>query len=209
MSTLSGIMSSGANFSPRAMMDQRIDSAVQSGKLSETDETALETALDAIDEALGSGSAASSSSGKASAKLNPSDMKDRIDSLIEDQVSSGTLTSDQASALQSFFAQGGQQPAGGSESQSASVDGVEGAGPAGGPKGMRGPPPPPPAAAEDSEEDDDSSTTTETTAADQLDAMIAFLENLREGTTSTTYGSSSTSSSSNSANSGLVVDTLA
>ncbi|WP_336957913.1 hypothetical protein [Sphingobium aquiterrae] len=205
MSNISGIMSSASGFSPRAMMDKRIDSAVQAGKLSETDETALETALDAIDAVLGAG--ASSASGTETTRLDPSEMKSRIDSLIDDQVSAGTLTEDQATALQSFFAQGGPQPAGAMEgsSETASADGVEGAGCAGGPQGMRGPPPPPPAS--DDSDSDDSTTTSESSAADKLDAIIAFLENLRQTMASSTYGAST--SSTDSANSGLVVDSLA
>lgn len=206
MSNISGIISSASGFSPRAMMDKRIDTAVQAGKLSETDETALETALDAIDAALGV--SATSTSDTQTTKLDPSEMKSRIDSLIDDQVSAGTLTEDQAAALQSFFAQGGPPPVGATEgsSETASVDGVEGAGCAGGPQGMRGPPPPPPPVSDDSDSDD-STTTSESSATDKLDAIIAFLENLRQTMASSTYGSST--SSADSANSGLVVDSLA
>lgn len=193
--------------SPRAMMDNKISAAVEAGSLSEVDGDALETALDSIDSALSS----SASSSSSSSRLDPSEMKDRVDSLIEDQVSSGALTEDQAAALQSFFAQGG--PGGGTESASSdegmSIDGMQAMG---GPQGMRGPPPPPPPSSTDDADEDSSSTSTTsstdaTSAADQLESIIAFLENLRSSLSQSLYGG--TTSSSDSSNSGLVVDSLA
>lgn len=182
----------GMMSSPRAMMDKRIDAAVEAGSISATDQAALETALDAIDSSL-------SSSSSGTARLDPSAMKDRIDSLISDQVTNGTLTEDQAAELQSFFAQGGPPPAGGEGDMS-----VDGMGDMASVDGMRGPPPPPPPSSSD---DDSDSSTTEQTTADQLDAIIAFLQNLRNSMASSTYGTS-TSASDNS-NAGLVVDSLA
>lgn len=179
--------------SPRAMMDRKIDSAVTAGSISSVDETALETALDAIDASLAS---SSSSSGSESARLDPSGMKDRIDSLIADQVKSGTLTDDQAATLKSLFAQNAPPVAGGETDMSAT--GIDGAGCV---DGMRGPPPPPPS----SDSGADSDSTTSESAADTLDALIAFLDNLRSSMASTTYGSATNDSS----NSGLVVDSLA
>ncbi|QGP79263.1 hypothetical protein [Sphingobium sp. CAP-1] len=190
--------------SPRASMDRRIDAAIESGSLSEVDGAALDSALDSIDSAL---SAASSATGDSSARLDPSEMKDRIDSLIEDQVAAGTLTEDQAAALQSFFAQGpgGASATGDASGDGMSVEGMGGVGPMGGP-----PPGPPPPASTSTQEDSDSSTTGstgESDAAEQLKSIIAFLENLRTSMTQSLYGS--TSSSSDSSNSGLVVDSLA
>lgn len=189
--------------SPRAMMDRKIDAAVETGSLSEVDGDALETALDSIDSAL------ASSASEGSSRLDPSQMKDRIDSLIEDQVSAGTLTEDQAAALQSFFAQG----PGATDGSESGEDGmsIAGAGGIGGPGPMGGPPPgPPPAGASDEDEDSDSSTTSSTdatSAADQLGSIIAFLENLRTSLSQSLYGSAS--SSTDSSNSGLVIDSLA
>ncbi|KAA9018859.1 hypothetical protein [Sphingobium limneticum] len=190
--------------SPRAMMDRKIGAAVEAGSLSQVDGDALETALDSI------GSALSSSASDSSARLDPSGMKDRIDSMIDDQVSAGTLTEDQASALQSFFAQG---PGGstvtadaGGEDQGFSIDGMGGVG---GPGAMRGPPPGPPPSGS-SDDGDDSSTTSSTdatSATDQLDSIIAFLENLRSSLSQSLYGS--VASSTDSSNSGLVIDSLA
>ncbi|WHO39756.1 hypothetical protein PMI04_003965 [Sphingobium sp. AP49] len=188
--------------SPRMSMNNRIDAAVETGSISQTDGDALETALDSIDSALG----ASASSG--SSRLDPSAMKDRIDSLIDDQVSAGTLTEDQAAQLQSLFAQGpGGPKASADGGDSMGIDGLSAMDGMQGPQGMRGPPPPRPT--EDSGDDDDSTTseTSATSATDQLDSIIAFLENLRSSLSQSLYGS--TSSATSSSNSGLVVDSLA
>ncbi len=188
--------------SPRAMMDRKIDAAVETGSLSAVDGDALDTALNSIDTAL------SASASESSARLDPSAMKDRIDSLIEDQVSAGTLTEDQAAALQSFFAQG---PGGATATADASSEesmSIEGMGGVGGPGPMRGPPPGPPPS-ESTEESSDSSTTSTdaTSATEQLDSIIAFLENLRSSLSQSLYGSAA--SSTDSTNSGLVIDSLA
>ena len=185
--------------SPRASMDRRIDAAVETGSLTQVDGDALDVALDSIDTAL------ASSASESSARLDPSAMKDRIDTLIDSQVSAGTLTEEQASALQSFFAQGGPQGAGATESgaDGMSVDAMGGPGP------MRGPPPGPPPSSATSEEEDSSSASTSdvSSATEQLDSIIAFLENLRSSLSQSLYGSAA--SSADSSNSGLLVDTLA
>ena len=187
--------------SPRAMMDRRIDAAVEAGSLTQVDGDALDVALDSIDTAL------ASSASESSARLDPSAMKDRIDTLIDSQVSAGTLTDEQASALQSFFAQGGPPGASatatGSGADGMSVDAMGGSGP------MRGPPPGPPPSSATSEEEDSSSASTSdaSSATEQLDSIIAFLENLRSSLSQSLYGSAA--SSADSSNSGLLVDTLA
>lgn len=188
--------------SPRAMMDRKIDAAVETGSLSSVDGDALDTALDSIDSAL------SASASDSTSRLDPSEMKDRVDSLIADQVSAGTLTEDQAAALQSFFAQG---PGGSTQTADASSDdamSIEGMGAMGGPGPMGGPPPGPPPS--ETESSDDSSTTSSTDSSsptEQLDSIIAFLENLRTSLSQSLYGSAA--SSTDSTNSGLVIDSLA
>jgi hypothetical protein len=174
-------MMTGAMQSPRAKMDQRISAAVSTGAISSTDQAALGTALDAIDSSL----AAERTSGS-----KPSgDMKSRIDGLIDQQVESGALTDEQASELQSFFAQGPE-------------NGTHGGGP-GGPGGAGGPPPSPPAA-EDADSDDTS--TLSDTASTKLEALEAFLERLRASqSTATGYGTASQTSTAT----GLVLDSLA
>lgn len=188
--------------SPRAMMDRRIEAAVEAGSVSEVDSAAMETALDSIDSAL------SASAGAETGRLDPSAMQDRIDSLIEDQLWAGTLTQEQAAQLQGFFAQGpGAPSATDSASADRTIDGLSGVGSAG---PMRGPPPGPPPAASEEEDSASSSATSETdtaSATEQLDSIIAFLENLRTSLSQSLYGS--VASNSDSSSSGLVVDSLA
>ncbi|WP_298396155.1 hypothetical protein [Sphingobium sp.] len=189
-----------ARQSPRTSMDGKINAAVEAGALSEIDGDALETALDSIDSAL------SASTSDGSSRLDPSGMKDRIDSLIDEQVSAGTLTEDQAAQLQSLFVQG--------PGNMSSTDGadsgmnMEGMGGVGGPGAMRGPPPGPPPAGDSSKDDDSMIGSADTASAtEQLDSIIAFLENLRSNMSQSLYGGSI--SSTDSSNSGLVVDSLA
>ena len=188
--------------SPRAMMDRRIEAAVEAGSVSEVDSAAMETALDSIDSAL------SASAVSETGRLDPSAMQDRIDSLIEDQLSAGTLTEEQAAQLQGFFAQGPGAPSStDSASADSAIDGLSGVGGAG---PMRGPPPGPPPAASEEEDSTSSSATSETdtaSATEQLDSIIAFLENLRTSLSQSLYGS--VASNSDSSSSGLVVDSLA
>lgn len=188
--------------SPRAMMDSRINAAVEAGSLSQVDGDALETALDSIDSSL------ASSTKESSSRLDPSEMKGRIDSLIDEQVSAGTLTEDQAATLQSFFAQGGPPQAGSASGEDGiSIDGMQAMGGMGGPEGMRSPPPPPPSGGEESDSSSTTSSIDTASAADQLDSIITFLENLRASLSQSLYGTASNSSTSS--NSGLVVDSMA
>ncbi len=201
MTTISSYNNMTMPPSPRMSMTNRIDAAVEAGSISETDGDALETALDSIDSAL------SSSASSGSSRLDPFSMKDRIDSLIDDQVSAGTLTEDQAAQLQSLFAQGPSGAGASSDGEdNMSIDGLAAMDGMQGPQGMRGPPPP--RRVEDSSDDDSAtSETSATSATDQLDSIIAFLENLRSSLSQSLYGS--TSSATSSSNSGLVVDSLA
>lgn len=220
MNSISSLGALASSYSPRTMMNQKLDAAVQSGTISATDETAMETALDAIDSSLGIGSSSGSSSASATAKLDPSSMKARIDDLIQQQVDAGTLTTDQASALQSFFAQGAPS-ADGSGTTGGDAMAMSGVSGTSGPGGMApmGPPPPPPGNDPDGDGDTDSSssstdtdsTTTQTASAtDQIDALISFLNNLRESLASqNTYSGSSSSSASDSSSTAFVIDALA
>jgi len=98
MTAISSSLSMGGQ-----MMATRIAKAASSGSISSTDQTALDTALDNIDGSLASSTNADATTG--------ADMSSKVDSLIQQQVSAGTLTSDQAAELQSLFAPG-QQSAG-------------------------------------------------------------------------------------------------
>lgn len=190
--------------SPRAMMDSHIGKAVETGSLPQVDGDTLESALDSIDSAI-----AFSASQNGASRLDPSEMKDRVDSLIADQVAAGTLTDDQAATLQGLFAQG-DGPGGlqgtNDGADAMSVDGMQAMGATGGAHGMRGPPPPP----SDSSGDDSATASADasaTSAADQLDSMIAFLQNLRASLSSSLYGG--TTGANDSSNSGLILDSMA
>lgn len=88
----------------RNPLSAAIDAEVSAGTLSQTDATALSGALDAIDASLSAERGASGST----ARLDPAQMQERIDGLIDDQVEGGTLTGDQAETLKGLFAaQGG------------------------------------------------------------------------------------------------------
>jgi hypothetical protein len=166
------------------MMDSHISAAVSAGSISTDDQEALGNALDAIDATL--------SASRTSGARPSGDMKARMDSLIDQQVEAGTLTDEQAEELKELFAAG---PA----------SGVQGLGGPGGPGGMGcagGPPP-----SSGSEDDDDESVDATEAAAAQLDAIMAFLENLRNSLSNGLYGESGTTSGGG--NSGLVVDTQA
>lgn len=86
--------------SPKVRGHDRIAAQTASGAISGTDRTALDTAVDSIDAAL----KGSDGPGAApSARLEPADLKARIDDLIGQQVQGGRLTSDQAETLKSVL----------------------------------------------------------------------------------------------------------
>lgn len=165
--------------SGKGRMAQAIAQQEQSGALSSTDATALTSALGAIDSSLQGDSSANSgvsgtSSSSGSDRLDPSQMKDRIDGLISDQVSSGALTSDQASELKNLFS-----------SHGTSVTSAS----AGGPDGP--PPGPPPAASGTS---DSSATSSSSSTSSTNDLLTAFMQQLQAAQSSASgYAASGTS----------------
>lgn len=184
-------------------MDKRLDSAVQTGTISKSDETAMESALDSICSAL-SGASSSSGAATSTSRINPSEMKSRVDGLISDQVKAGTLTEDQAAQLKSFFEQGAPSMDGGMGGLSVSgsddmslLDALFGT--------------------DDSEDKtsstgsdtDNSTSATSNAGSQQMDALISFLKNLRQNLSSDLYSDSSSSGNSSASNTGLVVDSMA
>jgi len=171
---------------PQTRMSNTISSELSAGSLSSTDATALTSALSSIGSSLSADS--SSVSGSSSqAKLDPSSMKDRIDSLIADQVSSGSLTGDQATELKNLFASHGQS------TQTADVASGEG-----GPSGAGGPPPgPPPSDAAGSAA---SSTSSSASTSSPGDLLASFLQQVQSSQSSNAgYGASGTNTSLNTA----------
>jgi hypothetical protein len=180
--------------SPLQKLQDELLSEVKSGAIKSSDQDALASALTDIDSAMQASRASDQTSGT---RPSPADLKSKIDDLIAGEVSSGKLTSDQATELQGIF-------------KAAFANGPGGAGGPGGPGGAGGPPPgggpggPPPA--DDASSSDDSSSST--TSID--DILKQFLQSLQESlsaSSSTSYGATGTTSSSSSASfSALLID---
>lgn len=181
------ISASSSAHSPKQHLVDMIASQVSTGQISSTDQTALDSAVDDIDSSLSSGG---SSSGT---RLDPSDMKSRIDDLIAGEVSKGTLTSDQADTLKQVFSQDGH-------------GGPHGPGGAGGP-----PPGPPPSAGGASDlsslvgtsstDDDSNATSSNGSGSNATDLLASFIEQLQASRgQSSGYAANGQTSTSNAAN---------
>src|SRR5258705_9748475 len=141
--------------SPLQKLQDELQSEVSSGVIGSSDKDALASALTDIDSSLQS----SRSSDKASGtRPSPADLKSKIDDLINGEVSSGKLTSDQATELQGVFKAAFANGPGG----------AGGPGGPGGPGGAGGPPPrgPPPPGTPSS--NDDNSSPSSTTPVDDI-----------------------------------------
>lgn len=176
--------------SPLQKLQNELLSEVNSGVISSSDQDALASALTDIDSAMQASRASDQASGT---RPSPDEMKSKIDDLINSQVTSGKLTSDQATELQGIF-------------KAAFANGPGGAGGAGGPPpgGHGGPPP-----ADGASSSDDTSSSSSTNSID--DILKQFLESLQEtlsaSSSSTTYSASGSSSASDSGSfSALLID---
>jgi hypothetical protein len=180
--------------SPLQKLQDELLSEVKSGAIKSSDQDALTSALTDIDSAMQASRASDQASGT---RPSPADMKSKIDDLIAGEVSSGKLTSDQATELQSVF-------------KAAFANGPGGAGGPGGPGGAGGPPPgghggPPPA--DDASSSDDTSSSSSTSIDDILKQFLQSLQESLSASSSTSYGATGTTSSSSSASfSALLID---
>ena len=182
--------------SPLQKLQDELLSEVKSGAIKSSDQDALTSALTDIDSAIQASRTSDQASGT---RPSPGDMKSKIDDLIAGEVSSGQLTSDQATELQGVF-------------KAAFANGPGGAGGPGGPGGPHGaggpPPGGPPPSGDASSSDDTSSSSSSSTSID--DILKQFLESLQESlsaSSSTSYGATGTTSSSSSASfSALLID---
>jgi hypothetical protein len=86
--------------SPLQKLQDELLSEVKSGAIKSSDQDALASALTDIDSALQSSRASDQASGT---RPTPDGLKSKIDDLIAGEVSSGKLTSDQATGLQGIF----------------------------------------------------------------------------------------------------------
>ena len=185
MTSISAISSSNYQ-SPLQKLQDELQAEINSGTIGSSDQDALSSALTDIDSSLQSSRASDSAGGT---RPSPGDLKSKIDDLIAGEVSSGKLTSDQATELQGVF-------------KAAFANGPGGAG---GAHGQDGPPP------TDSTSSTDS-TTSSSGASSAADILQQFLQSLQESlsaSSSTSYsatGSSSIASNASSSFSALLID---
>jgi hypothetical protein len=182
--------------SPLQKLQDELQAEVNSGAIGSSDQNALSSALTDIDSSLQSGRASDSSSGTQS---SPGDLKSKIDGLIAGEVSSGKLTSAQATELQGVFKAAfanGTDDAGGSA----------GAGHAHGRHGGHGGPPPADSA---SSTDSTSSSSGTSSASDALQQFLQSLQTSLSASSSTSYsatGNASTTSNASASFSALLID---
>ena len=86
--------------SPLQKLQDELLSEVNSGAISSSDKDALSSALTDIDSAMQASRASDQASGT---RPSPDQLKSKIDDLIAGEVSSGKLTSDQATERQGVF----------------------------------------------------------------------------------------------------------
>jgi hypothetical protein len=86
--------------SPLQKLQDQLQAQVNSGAISSTDQNTLSSALTDITSSLQSNSGTDSGSDATS---SPGDLKSKIQGLISNEVSSGKLTTDQATELQGVF----------------------------------------------------------------------------------------------------------
>ena len=162
--------------SPLQKLQDELLSEVKSGAIKSSDQDALASALTDIDSAIQASRASDQASGT---RPSPDGLKSKIDDLIAGEVSSGKLTSEQATELLGIF-------------KAAFANGPGGAG---------GPPP-----ADGASSSDDSSSST-TSIEDILKQFLESLQESLSASSSTTYGPTGGSSASNSASfSALLID---
>lgn len=174
-SAISGSSAAYQRPSPLELLKNTLATQVSSGAVASNDQSALSSALDSIDASM------RSSRGSQSTKES-GDPKSKIDSLIDAQVSAGSLTSDQAEELRSVFS-----AAFGS-----------------GPQGAGGPPPGPPPGMPpgESEEDEDSTTSASSGLSGNIDIAALLQELMKKvSESSTAYTGNGTTSSTGSVSS--------
>src|SRR5258706_1702423 len=116
--------------SPLQKLQAELQAEVSSGAISSSDQSALSSALNDIDSSVQSSQSSGQSSGTQSSR---GDLHSKIDDLISGEVSSGKLTSDQATELQGLFKQAFAKGPGGAGGPPPGGDGGPPPGGAGGP----------------------------------------------------------------------------
>jgi len=194
MTSISALSANSYQSSPLQRLQDELQSEVNSGAIGSSDQSALSSALTDIDSALQAGRSSDQSSGT---RPSPGDLKSKIDDLIQSEVSSGKLTSDQATELQGVFKAAFANGPGG----------AGGPGGPGGPGGAGGPPPGPPPSDSSSSTDGTDDSSSDNSVADLLQQFLQALQNsLPSSTSYNAAGTSSTTSSNSSQLSALLID---
>jgi len=195
MTSITAISSSNYQ-SPLQKLQDELQAEINSGTIGSSDQDALSSALTDIDSSLQSSRASDSAGGT---RPSPGDLKSKIDDLIAGEVSSGKLTSDQATELQGVFKAAFANGPGG-------AGGPDGAGGAHGRHDGHGGPPPTDSA---SSTDSTSSSSGASSADDILQQFLQSLQESLSASSSISYsatGSSSTASNASSSFSALLID---
>src|SRR5216684_7891351 len=195
MTSISAISSSNYQ-SPLQKLQDELQAEINSGTIGSSDQDALSSALTDIDSSLQSSRASDSAGGT---RPSPGDLKSKIDDLIAGEVSSGKLTSDQATELQGVFKAAFANGPG-------CAGGPGGAGGAHGHHGGHGGPPPTDSA---SSTDSTSSSSGTSSADDILQQFLQSLQDSLSASSSTQYsatGTSGTGSNSSTSFSALLID---
>jgi hypothetical protein len=169
--------------SPLQRLQDELQSEVKSGAISSSDQDALAAALTDIDTAIQAGRASDEAGGT---RPSPGDLKSKIDDLINGEVSSGKLTSDQATELQGIFKTAFAHGPGG----------AGGHGGQGGPHGAGGPPPGPPPSDGASSTDSSGGSSGTSSINDILQQFLQELQKSLSASSSSSYGSTGGSSTS-------------
>jgi len=167
--------------SPLQKLQNELQKEVSAGTVSSSDQDALSAALSNIDSSLQTSGASASAGGTNS---SPGDLKSKIDGLIAGQVSSGKLTSDQASELQGLFKAAFTDGAGGSGGAGGAHHGHHGhtgAAPADGSSSSNG-------------------TSSASSANDVLQQFLQLLQNSSSGSSSVPYSATGVSDPANNSN---------
>jgi hypothetical protein len=194
MTSISALSANSYQSSPLQRLQDELQSEVNSGAIGSSDQSALSSALTDIDSSPQAGRASDQASGT---RPSPGDLKSKIDDLIQSEVSSGKLTSDQATELQGVFKAAFANGPGG----------AGGPGGPGGPGGAGGPPPGPPPSDGSSSTDGTSDSSSDSSVADLLQQFLQALQNsLSSSTSYNATGTSSTTGSNGSSLSALLID---
>lgn len=160
--------SSNTVLTPLQKLQQELQAELTKGTVAAGDSDALSSALAEIDKSLQGDSSVQSSG----ARSKPGDIKSKIDELIDAQVASGKLTTDQATELQGVFK----------------------AAFSGGPGGAGGPPPADSTGTDTTTSTDSASTDTDTA----LQKLLAALKESLAASSANSYSATGSSASTNS-----------